>query len=92
MSLHKLSILGYLASAFAIITFTVRYLIIYWDISQFLQFAFIGVLIGILAYFYNWMREQDMLQDAQDKRLDAIVDFFMNRQKDAILEQAGAKE
>jgi len=50
-------------------------------------FAFLGG-----AYLYGWMHKKDEVDRKQNERIDAMVNWWMNREQDAIREIARGKE
>lgn len=64
----------------------IRWYFIWLDISQAVLGVGLGLLVIILSYVYNWMRHIDYELDKQEKRIDATVDWWMNREKESIRE------
>ena len=62
------------------------------DWFKFLFTLAIAGLVLAFSYLLNWMREKDIEDKKQTARLDAIVDFFIKRQEDSILDKARGLE
>ena len=88
MRFHVLPSVIAIASFIWIIMVIQRWWFKFHDPSQFLLGLLIG-LIGIFgSYLWNWMKNKDEEDREQTKRLNAVVDFWMNREKEANLQVA----
>lgn len=96
MKLHKISLLGYLVSALIIGASSIRWLFIWVDVSQAIVGAFVGFLVGILAYIYDWMRKKDeefvnMKREFNEelaklrKQYQALISWWTKNEKEDII-------
>jgi len=74
--MNKLSILGYIAGAFIILSSTVRWFFLWYDPSQVILGVGIGLIICIFAYLYGWMNNTDAKIEETNKRVDSFVKWM----------------
>ena len=73
MKIHNLSILGFLIGVSIGAASFVRWWILWHDLSQFLFGFAVSLLVIILSYIYNWMRETDAQIRNHYFRLEAMA-------------------
>lgn len=78
---HKLPLIGYSIGVFWIIASTIRWFFLYPDWSQLLFAWALGLGIIYCAYVLNWMKNKDIRDETETKRLDSIVDWWMKTPK-----------
>lgn len=88
MKVHNISILGFFIGVVVIASSIARWFFFYHDPSSAYFGVAIGLIVIIFSYIYSWMREVDQSIYDLGKRTDAVVDWFMDRQKESILNQA----
>ena len=73
MKIHNLTVLGFLIGILIGAASFVRWWILWHDLSQFLFGVSISLLIIILSYIHNWMRETDATLNNHYHRLEAMA-------------------
>ena len=86
--LNNLSILGIFVGAVIFISSIAHWYVQYTDYSQLFFGASIGLIIIIFSFIYNWMQNVGNNIKKIEDRTDAVVDWFMERQKEAVLDRA----
>lgn len=81
---HKISILGYFIGLLILVASVIRWYFIWYDISQAMLGVGIGILVMILAYIYNWMKETEIAIGKINKRVDAVVMWWTKQEKDEV--------
>lgn len=66
----------------------IRWFFLYPDYSTLTLAVSIGFGCLFSAYVYNWMRFTERELRSHKDRLDAVVDFWMSREKESILDKA----
>jgi H+/Cl- antiporter ClcA len=70
MKIHHLSIVGGATGIVLIIISLIRWFLMWYDPSQAILFSFIGAIIFIFSYIYNWMRNIEIDYQKLEKRLN----------------------
>jgi hypothetical protein len=84
MKIHNISILGACIGLIILVSSVIRWVFIWGDISQAILGGSIGLLVIILSYIYNWMRNIDIRMDNLKERMDSTASFFMGEEKETI--------
>ena len=80
MKIHKLSILGAIASSVVIGFSIIRWGFMWPDTSQMSLGVSIGLIIGGFAYIYNWMREKDIAINKQNETFVAFRKWWAQQE------------
>ncbi len=89
---HKISIVGYIAGLTWIAMSIQRWWFKYNDPSQLILALLIGFLVLGGAYILNWMRNKDIEISKINKRLDSIVAWWTNQEKDEVRKEARGED
>ncbi len=90
--LHKLPLIGYIFGVSLIISGVIRYHFIFDDWFKFLFTLAIGGLVLSFSYLYQWMKGKDIEDKKQTARIDAIVSWWMNMEKEDVINRARGLE
>jgi len=80
MRTHKISILGGILGASIILLSIIRWFFMWYDPSQAILGASIGLIICIFSYLYNWMKGNEEEFEKMNKRLDAFTNWWTRQE------------
>ena len=92
MKQHNLALLGYGIGGIIAVLSAMRWFALWIDISQGLMGVGIGLLICILSYVYNYMRNTDERFDDLKSRVDALVMWWQKSEHEDVVNRAKGGE
>ncbi len=78
--MKPLTIAGFVLGIFIIVVSTIRWYIIFYDPSQALMGAFIGLVILGGSWLHNLIMNLVKKQETIDKQMDAINKFYIDKE------------
>lgn len=70
---HKVTWIGFIFGVFIVVISTIRWFIIYPDMSQFIIGVLLGITILAFTYTHEWMKLTDKYIHNLTQRLDSLV-------------------